>query len=163
MRITVRMQAFEQRLLSHALTPAVVAEQVLTSRPHWGCQVTPESCKGYEVALSEFETKRVEKLASDYTEAHSPPADIRDKLDLGFRVSGQSLELFEIRSKFRDPSVKIEHPIAKVTYVKKSKSCKVYWMRADLKWHRYDPVPEIASLEVFFRLVEDDQYGCFKG
>lgn len=115
------------------------------------------------MALSEFETRRVEKLASDYTEANRPPVHIRDQLDLGFRVSDQSLELFEIRPRYDDPSQKIEESVAKTTYVKKSRTWKVYWKRADLKWHGYEPVPEVGTLEEFFAVVEEDQYGCFKG
>lgn len=115
------------------------------------------------MAISEFETKRVEKLASDYTEANRPPAHIRDQLDLGFRVSDQSLELFEIRPRDNDSSTKIEESVAKTTYVKKTRSWKIYWKRADLKWHGYDPVPEVSTLEEFFEIVEEDQHGCFKG
>jgi len=115
------------------------------------------------MALSEFETKRVEKLASKYTEANRPPAHIRAQLDLGFRISDQSLELFEIRPRYDDPSIKIEESVAKTTYVKKSGVWKVYWKRADLKWHGYEPVPEVSTLEEFFALVEEDAYGCFKG
>lgn len=115
------------------------------------------------MALSEFERKRVEKLASEYTKAHRPPAHIRDKLDLGFRVFDQSLELFEIRPRFNDPSTMIEESVAKTTYVKKTRSWRIYWKRADLKWHGYEPVPEVRTLEEFFEVVEEDQYGCFKG
>lgn len=115
------------------------------------------------MAISEFETKRVEKLASDYIEANRPPAHVRDRLDLGFRVSDQSLELFEIRPRYNDPSTKIEECVAKTTYVKKTRSWKIYWKRADLKWHGYEPVSEVRTLEEFFEIVEEDQYGCFKG
>jgi len=34
---------------------------------------------------------------------------------------------------------------------------------ADLKWHRYDPDPEVKSIEEFLALVEKDEYGCFFG
>jgi len=115
------------------------------------------------MALSEFEAKRVEKLASEYTEANRPPAHIRDQVDLGFRISDQSLELFEVRPRFDDPSIKIEESVAKTTYFKKTRTWKIYWKRADLKWHGYDPVPEVPTLEQFFEVVEEDQYGCFKG
>ena len=115
------------------------------------------------MALSEFEAKRVEKLAADYTEKHRPPAHIRDQLDLGFRISDQSLELFEIRPLWNDATKKIEESVAKTTYVKKSRTWKVYWKRADLKWHGYDPAPEVSTLEEFLGIVEEDKHGCFKG
>lgn len=115
------------------------------------------------MALSEFETKRVEKMASAYTEKHRPPAHIRSQLDLGFRITDQSLELFEIRPMWRDPSTKTEESVAKTTYVKKSGMWKIFWKRADLKWHSYEPTPAVSTLEEFFQIVEEDEYGCFKG
>jgi len=49
------------------------------------------------MAISEFEIKRFEKLVGAYVKKHRPPAHIRDKVDLGFRVKDQSIEIFEIR------------------------------------------------------------------
>jgi len=92
-----------------------------------------------------------------------PPVHIRNELDIGYRIENQSVELFEIRPAFKDPSKKIEHAIVKATYVKRGSIWKVYWMRADLKWHRYEPVPEVADLEELLSIIEDDQHGCFYG
>jgi len=115
------------------------------------------------MALSEFEHKKCEKEVREFVEKRRPPPQIRDELDLGFRVSDQSVEIFEIRPQWRDPEKKIEHAVAKATYVKKRGIWKVYWQRADLKWHRYDPVPEVLSLTAFLATVERDQYACFFG
>ncbi len=115
------------------------------------------------MALSEFEEKRVEKLASRYLEANRPPVHVRPQFDLGFRVTGQSLELFEIRPRWDNPEEILEHDYAKAKYVKKTKSWKIYWMRQDLRWHRYDPVPEVSSLEEFLAIVEEDAHACFHG
>ena len=115
------------------------------------------------LSLSEFESRRVEKLASEYVDAHRPPAHLRSQLDIGFRISDQSLELFEIRPRWDNPSEILEHAFAKTTFVKKTRSWKIYWMRQDLKWHRYDPVPEVASLEEFLSTVAEDALACFRG
>jgi len=115
------------------------------------------------MALSEFETRRVKKLASAFVEAHRPPAHIRSELDIGFRISDQSLEFFEIRPRWEDPGEILEHSFAKTTFVKKTRSWKIYWMRQDLKWHRYDPVPEVASLDEFLSVVSEDAFACFRG
>jgi hypothetical protein len=40
---------------------------------------------------------------------------------------------------------------------------KVYWKRADLKWHRYEPVPEVSAIEKFLAVVKEDEYSCFFG
>ena len=102
------------------------------------------------MAFSEFELKRIEKLAQHFVEANRPPVHIRAQLDLGFRITGQSLELFDIRPNWRNPNEINELPFAKTTYVKKSNSWKIFWMRQDLKWHRYAPDPEVPRLEDFF-------------
>jgi hypothetical protein len=115
------------------------------------------------MALSEFESRRVEKLASEYVDAQRPPRHIRAELDIGFRILGQSLELFEIRPRWDNPKEIFEHSFAKTTFVKKTRSWKIYWMRQDLKWHRYDPVPEVASLEEFLATVSEDALACFCG
>jgi hypothetical protein len=49
------------------------------------------------MALSEFETKKVEKMVAQFVEKHRPQPNIRNKLDLAFRVEGQSVEIFEVR------------------------------------------------------------------
>ena len=115
------------------------------------------------MALTEFEHKRLEKVVTAFLERRRPPPHIRDQLDLGFRVTGQSLELFEIRPVWNDPSKTLEESIAKATYVKKSKTWKIYWQRQDLKWHRYDPDPEVDTLEDFLAVVDADEYACFWG
>ena len=52
-------------------------------------------------------------------------------------------------------------PIAKATFVKSKKIWKVFWQRADLKWHSYPPVPKVNFIEEFVELVEQDQNNCF--
>ncbi|MEN8213764.1 MAG: DUF3024 domain-containing protein [Pseudomonadota bacterium] len=115
------------------------------------------------MAISEFEIKRCEKLVGEYINNHRPPTHIRNQLDIGFRIKDQSIEIFEIRPLWNDPDKKVEEMQAKTTYVKKTKTWKVYWQRADLKWHRYEPVPEVDTLEDFLALVDKDEYCCFKG
>jgi hypothetical protein len=49
------------------------------------------------MALTEFEAARVKKVVGAFIEERRPPPDIRSKVDLGYRLSGQSVEIFEIR------------------------------------------------------------------
>lgn len=115
------------------------------------------------MAFTEIEMQRCKKLVAAFIEKRRPPLHIRPELDLGFRVEGQSVEIFEIRSVWRNPEEKMEHPVAKATYVKTQDIWKVYWMRADLKWHAYAPLPEVAKLEEFLQLVDQDAHACFWG
>jgi hypothetical protein len=93
-----------------------------------------------------------------------PPAHIRPKLDLGSRISGQSVSIFEIRPVWRGPpGERHESAVAKATYVRTRGVWRVFWMRRDLKWHSYDPAPEVRSIEEFVALVAEDQHACFFG
>ena len=115
------------------------------------------------MALSEIGLKRVEKAAKKFLERRRPPIQLRNQVDLGYKIKGQSIELFEIRRNFLDPKKKIEMHVAKATFVKKRAIWKIYWVRRDGKWHRYGPNPTADSIEEFFDIVENDEYGCFWG
>ena len=116
------------------------------------------------MVLSEFETKRYEQLVQQYVEGRRPPPNIRAQLDLGYRVKDQSVEIFEIRPVWRGaPSEKMEQPVAKATFVKSRGVWRVFWQRADLKWHRYEPNAEVGSIEEFLTIVETDEFACFYG
>jgi len=115
------------------------------------------------MAISEFEEKRCERELEKFLIDKRPPAYIRDKLDIGYRISNQSVELFEVRPEWNNPQKKMETPVAKATFVKSRKLWRIYWYRADMKWHRYEPVPEVKYLEDFLSLVKKDEYCCFWG
>jgi hypothetical protein len=115
------------------------------------------------MALSEIEEARVRKIVGGFVERHRPPPDIRHEVDLAYRVSGQSVEIFEIRPRWNEPSEKFERPVAKATFVRSQAIWRVYWQRADLKWHSYGEVPVVSELGAFIAAVEEDPHGCFWG
>ena len=115
------------------------------------------------MALSEFEIKKVKNAAETFLTVKRPPPHIRKQLDIGYRIDDQSIEIFEIRPDWQDESVIREHSVAKATYVKTQKAWKIFWQRADLKWHSYEPVASVKSIDEFFDAVVDDPLGCFWG
>ena len=115
------------------------------------------------MAFTELEKKRHTGVVTQFIEGRRPPVHIRDELDVGFRLKGQSVEIFEIRPEWDNPSEKYESPVAKATYVNTQRHWKVFWQRADLKWHGYGPARNVKTLEEFLALVDQDQFGCFWG
>lgn len=116
------------------------------------------------MALTEFEAKRINKVVGAFISAHRPPPHIRPKLDLAYRLKGQSVEIFEVRPRWRGaPGETMEQAVAKATYIKTRELWLVYWQRADLKWHSYEPAPEVGSIEEFLALVGEDKHACFFG
>ena len=115
------------------------------------------------MALSEFEIKRIEKTMDAFMAKRRPPAHIRKDLDLVYRLKNQSVEIFEVRPDWQDSSHIMEHPVAKMTYVKTQKIWKLFWQRADLKWHGYEPYPFGKTLEECLDVIDKDVHCCFWG
>ncbi|HSY61290.1 MAG TPA: DUF3024 domain-containing protein [Cytophaga sp.] len=103
------------------------------------------------------------ELMENYISKHRPPKHLRAKVDLSYKIEGQSVTIFEIRPLWNKPNETIEGHIAKATFIKKTKSWKVFWMRSNLKWDIYTPTPAVSKLSDFIKLVEEDQYHCFWG
>lgn len=115
------------------------------------------------MAFTTQEISAVETSMASFMAKRRPLEEIRDRLDLGYRLEDQSVIIYLIRPYFRDPSHKIEEPIAKTTYNRKAGHWKIYCMRADMKWHEYPPHPEAVFFEEFLASVDEDEHGCFWG
>jgi len=115
------------------------------------------------MALNDIERKRVENAVAAFVQKRRPAPHVRLKLDYGFRVSGQSVELFEVRPRWDRPNEKRESSFAKATFVRTKRVWRVYWMRSDLKWHTYEPAPEVSAIDDFLAAVQKDEHACFFG
>ncbi|MGM0517936.1 MAG: DUF3024 domain-containing protein [Pseudomonadota bacterium] len=113
------------------------------------------------MALNELDRRRVEKQVEDFVESRRPPLEIRPQLDIGYRLEKQAVELFELRRSMRGH--RVEEDFARLVYVKSRDVWKLYWKRADLKWHRYTPLPESARLDVLLHEIDEDPNACFFG
>ena len=114
--------------------------------------------------LQPLELAHVEHAVHQFMLRRRPPPEIRPELDLEPRIEGQSIVLFERSPAWRGaPGEAIELMVAKATYVRSHDHWRVYWQRRDLRWHRYDPAPEVATVEDFLELVDEDAYACFFG
>lgn len=116
------------------------------------------------MALSDIEVARVKRALDSFMQIRRPPPHIRAKLDLGYRISGQSVELFEIRPAWRGLShERHESAVAKATFVRSRNVWRVFWQRRDLKWHGYEPASEVKSIDDFLSVVAEDRHACFFG
>ena len=103
------------------------------------------------------------ELMENYVARIRPSEKIRTELDINYRIENQSVILVEIRPDWRDKKIIREYGYAKTTYVKTQDVWKIFWMRADGKWHSYKANPEVKSLKDFLNIVDEDKYNCFKG
>lgn len=121
------------------------------------------SCQHHCMAFNDIERKRIERALDAFLAEHRPPAHIRPKLDLGYRLSDQSVEILEIRPQWDDESIIHKRGIAKATYVRSRKLWKLFWKRADMKWHAYEPHPTASNIDEVLTVVGSDDCCCFFG
>ncbi len=113
------------------------------------------------MAFDQFTMHRVEKIVDDFIQARRPHPSDRNKIDLGFRLEDQSIVIFETRAHWKNEGQFVESLIVKATYVRKQEHWKIFWLRQDLKWHRYEPLSEVSRIEEFLAELAQDPYGCF--
>ena len=115
------------------------------------------------MALTKEQRKEIQQAAAKDMYYHRPPLEVLDQLDFGYRIEDQNVYMFEIRPRWDKPEEKKETPVAKTTYIKSKDLWKIYWMRGNLKWYHYEPVPSVKTISDFFDLVEEDELSCFFG
>lgn len=115
------------------------------------------------MAIDILQTLDVIEVMENFLSRKRPPEEIRNKVDLDYKIEEQSIIIFEIRPQWDNPAEILEHPIAKTTFVKAKNNWKVFWMKSDGKWHGYSPKPVVSKLTEFIKLVEEDKHHCFWG
>ncbi len=115
------------------------------------------------MALTEKQIQEVTTAGQAFLEKRRPEEKIRKQLDLAYRIEGQSVMVYEIRQKWRNPDEYTESPVGKATFVKTQNHWKVFWMRSNFKWYSYPPKPTVTSIKAFFKLVDEDKHACFFG
>lgn len=115
------------------------------------------------MAFTPDQTSQITTLMDEYIASHRPEEAIRKDLDLGWRLEKASVYLFEIRPQWDDKSIIRHFDYAKATWVETKKQWNIYWLRANGKWTRYEPLEWTANLQRFLLEVEKDPYHCFKG
>ena len=115
------------------------------------------------MALSELEIKRIEKTMAEYMARNQPTPHIRSQLDIGWRLTGQSLEIFQRRPAWDKPAEIRERSFVKTTFVRTTGQWKLFWVRQDLRWHGYEQALHHRTLDAVIAEIEADPYGCFGG
>ena len=115
------------------------------------------------MAVSSLQVVDIIEVMENFLEKIRPPEEMRTKLDISYKIEGQSVIIAELRPKFTDPKIILESPVAKATFVKSTGYWKLYWMRANLKWVYYEPLPTVKTLKEFTVEVDKDPHGCFWG
>jgi hypothetical protein len=114
------------------------------------------------MAFSELELKRIEQTVGEFCRTRSP-AQLKDKLRLEYSVKGHEVIVVERRPKWDNPKEWIESPVAKLRFIRSANKWRLYWRRADLKWHEYLGLSSSDRLSDLVQEVDADQLACFFG
>jgi len=117
---------------------------------------------GVNMAFTVVELEKMQNEMNDFIAKRRPPENIRNQVDLNYKIEKQSIIIFEKRKIFQQEGI-VDVPIAKATFVQKENKWKIYWQRADLKWHLYEPNKEVKTIKTFIKIVDEDKLGCFWG
>ncbi len=115
------------------------------------------------MALTKEQLQEIDEAGQSFLKKRRPSVEIRNQLDLAYRVEGQSVLVYEIKQNWLKPDQYHESPVAKTTFVQTQNHWKVFWMRSDLKWYSFSPRPTVKTIKVFFKLVDEDKQACFFG
>jgi hypothetical protein len=115
------------------------------------------------MAIPEKELRECLRAAGAFIEKRRPKPEIRDRLDLRADIEGSALVISEVRPAYNNPKVIRHHPVAKAKWIGTLKAWRLYWMRADMKWHAYDAGRPLTGIAEILDEVGRDPYGCFFG
>lgn len=96
-------------------------------------------------------------------EKRRPTPEIRHMLDIKAEITGQEVIVSEIRPSFSNPGLTAQHAVAKAKWIGTQNRWKLYWMRADLKWHLYEPGAHLVDIKSIIMEIDRDPHGCFWG
>lgn len=113
--------------------------------------------------LPDVQLRECMSAAGAFLEKRRPRPEIRDQLDFRADISESEVVIMEVRPAYNDKNRKIEHPVAKAKWIGTKKVWRLFWMRADLKWHTYEPGARLKTIGKVLDEVDRDPYGCFFG
>jgi hypothetical protein len=113
--------------------------------------------------LSNVQIRECLRVAGAFISKRRPPPEIRDKVDYRADIRGSEVTIALVRPAYDDRTRMVEHPFAKAWWIGTKKVWRLYWMRADMRWHSYQPMPEALTLDAVLAEVDRDPHCCFFG
>jgi hypothetical protein len=115
------------------------------------------------MALTELQLRECLRAVGAFISKRRPRPAIRDKLDYRADIDGVNVTIVAVRPAYKDATRLVDEPVARTRWIGTRQVWRLYWMRADLKWHRYEPFPESPRIAAVLSEVDSDPHGCFFG
>lgn len=114
------------------------------------------------MALPELIKRSVESKLSTYCD-RKIPREIRDELQLTYKLRGNTATLIERRPHFRDRTIWTEVKVAQLRFDPDAKRWSLYCSDRNGRWHFYDDAPPSANLDDLIAELDRDPTCIFWG
>ena len=114
------------------------------------------------MAFREVDLKRIEQTVGGFC-GNCSPGHLKDKLRLTYEVKGHEVVIVERRPRWDNETEWTETPVAKLKFIRSANKWRLYWMRADMKWHKYPGLSSSHRLDVLLEEIDADPLACFFG
>ncbi len=114
------------------------------------------------MALTDIEHHKIKKFIGGLCKERTPE-HLKDQLRYEYEIYKQSVVIYEVRPVWNDPSEYTRSPVAKIKFVRSSNEWRLFWQRADMKWHSYKPLDSSKDLKDLVDEINRDPNGCFFG
>ena len=114
------------------------------------------------MSFSELELKRIDRTVCELCRRGSPP-EHADQLRTVYEVEGHGVSVYEERPPWRGEGEWTRLGVARFRFYRSRGEWQLYWMRKDVRWHRYNPDDMPTDLASLVAVVEADEYGAFFG
>lgn len=107
--------------------------------------------------------KECVRAVGAFIEKRRPRVEIRAQVDYRAYIRGSTVDLVEVRPAWNKPKRICETAVARIRWVATQRVWRLYWMRADLKWHAYPNLSEARTIAEALAEVDADPICCFFG
>lgn len=114
------------------------------------------------MAFREVDLKRIEQTVGGFC-GNCSPGHLKDKLRLTYEVKGHEVVIVERRPRWDNETEWTETPVAKLKFIRSANKWRLYWMRVDMKWHKYPGLSSSHRLDVLLEEIDADPLACFFG
>ena len=113
------------------------------------------------MSFNELELKRIDRTVGDLCRRKTRP-EHADQLRFECEINGHTASIWEVRPPWDGVGDRTSMGVARFRFFSRG-VWQLYWMRRDLKWHRYDDIATTPDLAALVAIVEADEYGAFFG
>jgi len=114
------------------------------------------------VAFTKLELRRIDKTVGELCRRLTKP-QFADQLRFVYEIDGHAVSIYEERPPWDGVGEWTRMGVARFRFVQTRGEWQLYWMRRDLRWHRYDPDAAARDLASLVKVVEADEHDAFFG